>query len=114
MVMSDPTEDLFDAIEYCHWYTKYNNKGNERAVEVAKRYNLPLVANSDCHRFMQVGTNYTILNCEKNVDAVIKAIKENKIKIYTKPLLIRKYINIWFYIIISVLIKHLKKIVSNP
>jgi len=77
--------DIFDAIEYTHFYFKRINF-NKKAQEKAKEYNLPLVGVSDAHFLRQIGTTYSLIEAEKNPGAVIKAIKENKIEVVTEPL----------------------------
>lgn len=77
--------DIFDAIEYTHFYFKGINF-NKKAKEKAKEYNLPLVGVSDAHFLRQIGTTYSFVEAEKNPEAVIKAIKENKIEVVTEPL----------------------------
>lgn len=77
--------NLFDAIEYTHFYFKKINF-NKKAQEKAKEYNLPLVGVSDAHFIQQIGTTYSLVEAEKNPEAVIKAIKENKIEVVTQPL----------------------------
>jgi len=76
---------IFDAIEYCHFYTYFINL-NKEAVEVAKKYNKPLVATSDAHDFNQINTNFTMVDSEKNIDSVLEAVRKNKIKIVSRPL----------------------------
>jgi len=77
--------DIFDAIEYTHFYFKRINF-NKKAQEKAEKYNLPLVGVSDAHFLRQIGTTYSLVEAEKNPEAVIKAIKENKIEVVTEPL----------------------------
>lgn len=77
--------DIFDAIEYTHFYFKAINF-NKKAQKKAKEYNLPLIGVSDAHLLRQIGTTYSFVEAEKNPEAVIKAIKENKIEVVTEPL----------------------------
>ena len=77
--------DLFDAIEYSHFYTKKINF-NHRAVQLAKRKNLPLVGNSDTHFLFQFNTTYSFIDSKKDVDSIIKAIKKGNIQVQTEPL----------------------------
>lgn len=77
--------NLFDAIEYTHFYFKKINF-NKKAQKKAEEYNLPLVGVSDAHSLRQIGTTYSLVEAEKNPEAVIKAIKEGKIEVVTEPL----------------------------
>jgi len=76
---------LFDALEYCHFYSPVINF-NQRAVEVSQFLGLPLVGNSDAHFLSQLGTTYSLIYAEKNLDAIFAAIRQNKIKVATRPL----------------------------
>lgn len=75
----------FDAIEYCFFYTKFLNR-NEPAVELAKKYNKPMIATSDVHRKYQLNRNYTLVDSEKRTDSIIRAVRNKKIEIVTRPL----------------------------
>lgn len=76
---------LFDALEYCHFYSQMINF-NLRAVEVSHFFGLPLVANSDAHFFSQLGSTYSLIYAEKNLESVFAAIRQNKLKIVSRPL----------------------------
>jgi hypothetical protein len=84
--------DCFDAIEYCHFYSKYLNL-NKRAVEVARQNNLPLIGCSDAHYAIQFGTTYSVVEAEeKSIPAIISAIKSGKIQYISKPLSIIRFV----------------------
>lgn len=76
---------LFDALEYCHFYSQMINF-NLRAVEVSYSFGLPLIGNSDAHFFSQLGSTYSLIYAEKNLESVFAAIRNNKVKIVTRPL----------------------------
>jgi len=76
---------LFDALEYCHFYSSRINF-NQRAVEVSRSFGFPLVGNSDSHFLSQLGTTYSFIYAEKNVEAIFEAIRQNKVKVATRPL----------------------------
>lgn len=76
---------LFDALEYCHFYSPMINF-NQRAVEVSQSFGFPLVGNSDAHFLSQLGTTYSLIYAEKNLESVFAAIRQNKIKVTTRPL----------------------------
>ncbi len=77
--------NLFDALEYCHFYSSMINF-NQRAVKVSRSFGLPLVGTSDAHFFSQLGVTYSLIYAEKNLEAVFAAIRENKIRIISRPL----------------------------
>ncbi len=76
---------LFDALEYCHFYSPMINF-NQRAVEVSKSFGFPLVGNSDAHFLSQLGTTFSLIDAEKNLESVFAAIRQNKVKVATRPL----------------------------
>lgn len=85
--------NIFDAIEYCHFYTNLINP-NKKAVEIAKKYGKPLVATSDAHDFDQLDINFSLVDAKKNVDSVLEAVRKNKVEIVTKPLPFSKFLRI--------------------
>jgi predicted metal-dependent phosphoesterase TrpH len=76
---------LFDALEYCHFYSSMINF-NQRALEVCQSFGFPLVGNSDAHFLSQLGTTYSLIYAEKNLEAIFAAIRQNKVKVATRPL----------------------------
>jgi hypothetical protein len=77
--------DLFDALEYCHFYSPRINF-NQRAIEVCQSFGLPLIGNSDAHFFSQLGSTYSFIYAEKNLEAVFAAIRKNRVKVISRPL----------------------------
>jgi hypothetical protein len=77
--------DLFDALEYCHFYSPMINF-NQRAVEVSQSFGFPLIGNSDAHFLSQLGATYSLIYAEKNLAAVFSAIRQNKVKVVSRPL----------------------------
>jgi hypothetical protein len=59
---------------------------NQRAVEVSQSFGFPLVGNSDAHFLSQLGTTYSLIYSEKNLEAIFAAIRQNKVKVTTRPL----------------------------
>jgi len=83
-------QDCFDAIEYCHFYTRRVNF-NEKAVEAARELKKPLVGTSDIHFLAQVGkTTSTVRVGEKTFAAVSAAIKAGQLELETRPLSLRQ------------------------
>ena len=77
--------NLFDALEYCHFYSPMINF-NQKAVEVSQSFGFPLVGNSDAHFLSQLGTTYSLIYAEKNLEAIFAAIRQNNIEIASRPL----------------------------
>lgn len=98
--------DLFDAFEHCFFYNKFINP-NKKTLEIAKRFNKPVIANSDLHHSSYFATNFTWVDAEKNVDSVLEAIRKNRVKIDTRPLTFREFSLTAFWSLSTTLIKHL-------
>jgi predicted metal-dependent phosphoesterase TrpH len=76
--------DLFDAIEFCHFYCRAFNL-NRFARKTAAEFGKPLFANSDAHSLNGIGWNYSLVDSDKNEDSVFEAIKKGNIEIKSKP-----------------------------
>jgi predicted metal-dependent phosphoesterase TrpH len=77
--------NLFDALEYCHFYSPMINF-NQRAIEVSQCFGFPLVGNSDAHFLSQLGATYSLIYAEKNLESIFAAIRQNEVKVITRPL----------------------------
>jgi hypothetical protein len=77
--------NLFDALEYCHFYSPMINF-NQRALEVCQSFGFPLVGNSDAHFLSQLGTTYSLIYAEKNLESIFAAIRGNRVEVVTRPL----------------------------
>lgn len=77
--------DLFDAIEYCHLYTRLWNL-NHRGVEVARAHGKPMVATSDSHALWMFGRNYTLLDAPKTMAGVFKGVREGRVEPHSEPI----------------------------
>ena len=77
--------DLFDALEYCHFYSSMINF-NQKALEVCQSFGFPLIGNSDAHFLSQLGTTYSLIYAEKNLDSIFAAIRGNRVEVVTRPL----------------------------
>lgn len=89
--------DCFDAIEYSHFYTNWFNL-NKKALKISKKYNKPMIGNSDAHFVHQFGTTYSYVYAEeKSIEAIIKAIKEGQVEYVSTPLPAYRllFISIW-------------------
>jgi predicted metal-dependent phosphoesterase TrpH len=76
---------LFDALEYCHFYSSRINF-NQKAIEVCQSHGFPLVGNSDAHFLSQFGTTYSLIHAEKNLESIFKAVREKRVVVVTRPL----------------------------
>jgi predicted metal-dependent phosphoesterase TrpH len=76
---------LFDALEYCHFYSPRINF-NQKAIEVCQTHGFPLIGNSDAHFLSQFGTTYSLIYAEKNLKSIFSAIREKRVAVVTRPL----------------------------
>ena len=81
----DRNIDLFDAVEFSFFYSRLVNF-NRRAVRVAREHGLPLVGSSDCHRIENFGTTYTLVESEKELNAIVEAVRNGKTEVVARPL----------------------------
>ena len=88
--------NLFDAIEYSHFFFPGLNM-NKKGERIAKKYNKPMVGTSDVHFLQQLNHTYTLIDSEKNVNAVIDAIKKGKVKVVAKHLPLKVFLKIGFW-----------------
>ncbi len=77
--------DLFDAIEFSHFYTPRIDF-NRRAIRFAREVGLPLVGTSDTHLPRQFGTTYSLLEGEPTVTSVLASIRKGQVRIVSRPL----------------------------
>ena len=82
--------DLFDAIEYCHLYTRFWNL-NRRAVEVAREHGKPMIATSDSHALWMFGRNYTWLDAPKTVEGIFQGVREGRVQPHSEPITIVEF-----------------------
>lgn len=85
---------LFDAVEYCHFYNHMVNF-NKKAVRFASDYHLPLVGSSDAHVLEQFGLTYSLVQAEKDSNAIIQAIKAGRVKPVSRPLSLAELLGIF-------------------
>jgi hypothetical protein len=76
---------LFDALEYCHFYLSMVDF-NRKAVEVSRSFDFPLIGNSDAHFLVQLGTTFSLIYAEKNLESIFAAIRAHKVEVVTRPL----------------------------
>ena len=77
--------DCFDAIEHCFFHINLVNR-NKKAVEIAKKYDKPIIGTSDLHHIHLFGYNYSLIDSEKDLYSVFKAINNNKVELKTKEI----------------------------
>lgn len=76
--------ELFDAIEISWAYTKFKDY-NKKAIALAEKHGIPLIATADCHVLKNLDTAYTMIDSEKNIKSIFKAIKNKKFQNFHQP-----------------------------
>jgi hypothetical protein len=77
--------NLFDAIEFCHFYTRWVDF-NRPAVRLAREAGLPLLGGSDSHSVRQFGTTYSLIEGEMTVSSVLAAARAGQVTVVSRPL----------------------------
>jgi hypothetical protein len=77
--------DIFDALEFS-WFYHSRINFNTFALRMAERYELPLICTSDCHHLEKFGSAYSLVESEKDTEAIIEAIRCGRIQIMARPL----------------------------
>lgn len=78
--------DIFDAVEYCHFYSRQINFFNHLAEEKAQKLGLPMVGTSDIHSLGHVGRTYSVISAENSPAGIIDAVKRGNLEIVSNPL----------------------------
>lgn len=97
-------KDLFDAIEYCHFYMGwFTNMFNRMAIRASKKLGKPMVGTSDVHNMYQFNNTYTLVDAEKNIESVFSAVRKGKVEVVTNPLSTTKLLkHIWSMLTVNV------------
>ena len=83
--------DLFDALEFCHFYTRWWNP-NRKAEVVAQKLGKPMIACSDTHRLQWMNFHYSLVDAEPTRESVFAAIRAGKFQNRTRPLTMLEFI----------------------
>ncbi|MBI4887094.1 MAG: PHP domain-containing protein [Acidobacteria bacterium] len=76
---------LFDAVEYNAMYTASLNF-NRAAERWARAHGRPVVGNGDVHRLEQLGTTCSLVDAERDPEAICAAIAAGRVRLVTRPL----------------------------
>jgi predicted metal-dependent phosphoesterase TrpH len=77
--------DIFDAVERNAMYTA-SLDFNEPAERWARAHDKPVVGNGDVHRLEQLGTTYSLVDAERDPDAICAAVAAGRVRLVTRPL----------------------------
>jgi predicted metal-dependent phosphoesterase TrpH len=81
----DRYAELFDAVEINAFYTRAIDF-NRRAVTWARAHRKPVIGTGDVHRLVQLGTTYSLIDAEPNVEAICEAIRRGNTEVRTRPI----------------------------
>jgi predicted metal-dependent phosphoesterase TrpH len=82
---ADGCQDFIDAVEVNSMFTPWLDF-NSRAVAWAHAHGKPLVGSTDLHLLEQLGTTYTLVDAEPDVDAICSAIRQGKVQLRSSAL----------------------------
>jgi len=85
--------DLFDAIEFSHFYTPRIDF-NRPAVKLAAAVGLPLLGTSDSHLDEQFGTTFSLIEADLSVESALAAVKHGRLSIVSRPLTLSRCLGI--------------------
>ena len=77
--------DLFDAVERNAMYIR-GVDFNRAAERFAARHGKPVVGNGDVHRLSQLGTTYSLVEAERDPEAICAAILAGQARVVSRPL----------------------------
>jgi predicted metal-dependent phosphoesterase TrpH len=84
-------KDLCDALEYQSFRHAFYDF-NEDVTWLARKHGKALIGNTDAHTLEQFNHTYTLVDSQKYARAVIRAIKQGKTTVISKPLSTRAII----------------------
>ena len=76
---------LFDAVEYNAMVTPAIDF-NRRAVRWARDHGKPVVGAGDIHRLRQLGRTFSLIEADRNADAICDAIRAGRVQVESRPL----------------------------
>ncbi len=78
--------DLFDALEYSFFYSKWFNL-NKGVVRLSNKNGLPVIGNSDCHNLKYMGICYSLIRAEQqSMEGIFSAIRNRNIEVVSHPI----------------------------
>ena len=83
--LMDRYATLFDAVEWNAMFTRRINF-NARAARWAARHGKPIVGNGDIHRLYQLGTCYSLVDADRNREAICEAVRAGRVHAVSTPL----------------------------
>jgi predicted metal-dependent phosphoesterase TrpH len=83
--LSENVSSSFDAIETINARAFPFGRSSRKAEKAAERFGLSRVAGTDAHYGPQIGSAYTVIDAEPNVQSIAKAIVEGRCQPFGTP-----------------------------
>lgn len=81
----DAEADVIDAVEINAMFTR-GIDFNAAAIAWARTHGKPLVGNTDLHLLEQMGTTFSLVDADRDPDAICAAIKAGRVSVRSEPL----------------------------
>ena len=94
--------DVFDAIEFSHFYTGRIDF-NSPAVRLAREVGLPLLGTSDSHLVRQLGTTYSMLEGTLTIPSALGAVRKGLVQVVSRPLTVPQMAGVWAGLVLGTL-----------
>ncbi len=78
--------DLFDALEWSHFWNKYFHRANLNAAKFCKRRGIPLVGTGDIHLPRQINRTYSLVEADRDPVSIVRAIRAGRVEVVTEPM----------------------------
>jgi hypothetical protein len=59
---------------------------NRAAARWASAHGRPMVGNGDVHRLKQLGTTWSLVDADRDADAICEAVRAGKVEVHATPL----------------------------
>jgi len=82
--LMDQHVDLFDAVEWNGMFTATLNF-NRKGERWARAHGKPMVGNGDVHRLRMLGTTWSLIDAERDPDAICSAIRDGAVRMEATP-----------------------------
>jgi predicted metal-dependent phosphoesterase TrpH len=82
--LMDRHAELFDAVEWNGMFTPVVNF-NRKAVRWAREHGMPMVGNGDVHRLEQLGQTWSLVDADRDVDAICAAVRRGAVRVEATP-----------------------------
>lgn len=86
--------DLFDAVEWCHFWNKFVSRPNLLARHFCERYGKPMVGSGDVHLPDQINSTYSLVEAEKDVGAIAEAVRAGRVQVVSESIPLSRMVSV--------------------